>query len=103
MVNKCNNTILINQANHNNELTDGIVLVGELNCVGLYKNPMGLEDLENNEDLCDCNILEIIADFSIDIKNFMNLIKKASFRLFDMTYATDGFHFLVRNVRDEEV
>ena len=71
--------------------------------MGIYKSPLNLENLESNEDLCDCNILEIIADFSIDIKNFMNLIKKASFRLLDMTYATDGFHFLVRNVGGEEV
>ena len=104
MVNKIdNNILLITQEIRNNELSRRIVPDAKLNCVGLFKNSLGLEDLESNKDLCDCNILEIITDFSIDIRNIINLIKKASFRLVDEDYASGGFHFLIRNVGGKEV
>jgi len=104
VVNKSDNNILLTtQAIRNNELTGMIVPDTKFNCVGLYKDSLALENLESNKDLCDCSILEIITDFSIDIRNIINLIKKASFRLVDGDYAPDGFHFLVRNVRGKEV
>lgn len=99
MVNKSdNNILLITQEIRNNELTRTIVPDASFKCVGFYKNLLGLEDLGSNKDLCDCNILEIITDFSIDIRNIMDLIKKASLRLLDIDYAPDGLHFLVRNI-----
>ena len=104
MVNKSdNNLLLTTQEIRNNEITKMIIPDANFNCVGLYKDSFALEDLGSNKDLCDCSILEIITDFSIDIRNIINLIKKASFRLVDGDYAPDGFHFLVRNVRGKEV
>ena len=104
MVNKSDNNMpLITQEIKNNDLTRMLVPDANFKCVGLYKNLLGLEDLGGIKDLCDCNLLEIITDFSIDIENIMDLIKKASFRLVDVDYSPDGLHFLIRNVGGEEV
>lgn len=101
MIDKHNDMLFINHAMQNEEFTDGIVPDAEFNCVGHYRNPLHLEDLKSDTDLCECDILEIITDISIDIKNIINLINKTSLRLLDMGYANDGFHFLVRNAGGE--
>lgn len=67
----------------------------KLKCVAYYNEQFDENNLESNKDL-DCNILEIISDSSIDIENFKTLIKEAEYRILEMTYDQDHFHFLVQ-------
>lgn len=81
-----------------NELIKKLVPDEKSNCIGFYKERFDQKNLEFNNNLFDCRIIEIVTNISINSKNFKNLITKAGFKLLDVTYGPKDFKFLIQKI-----
>lgn len=103
MVNKSeNNNHLINKEAQFNELIKGITPNAKFICINFFEDSLVKRSLGNNKNLTTCDIIEIVTHISINTKKFRDLIKKVGYRLFDVTYEPDGFHFFVRKAGERE-
>lgn len=103
MINKNdNNKYSINQELRFNESIRRIIPNAKFICINFYEDSLVKKDLGNNENLRNCDIVEIVTPISVNTKTFKSLIKKAGYRLFDVIYETNEFHFFVRKVGESE-
>lgn len=96
-----NNKHLADREVQHDDLINDIIPDARFNCVGIFRDPLDKNDINNNRQLCNCIILEIITNIFIDVNSLIKTIKKAGFRLLDATYSPDEFHFLVRKIEYE--
>ncbi len=68
------------------------------NCIGFYSRESAHEVIEGDTLLSNCSILELVTSSSADIKDFIKMIEKAGFRLLDIFYSSNKFHYLIRKL-----
>jgi hypothetical protein len=68
------------------------------NCIGYYEELTSYSDLENKKELFNCNIIEVLTEISININSFKDLLNWTGYRLLDITYSPDYFHFFIQKV-----
>jgi hypothetical protein len=67
-------------------------------CIGFYSRESFHEVIEGDTLISNCSILELVTSSSADIKDFIKMIEKAGFRLLDILYYSNEFHYLIRKL-----
>lgn len=97
-----NNKHLVNQETRFNESIRSVIPNAKFICIKFYDDSLVKKNIDNNENFGKCDVVEIVTHISINTKKFRNSIIKAGYRLFDVMYEPDGFHFFVRKVGERE-
>ena len=82
----------------NYDLLKMLVPHSRYNCIGYYKGPTNHSEQENNKELSDCDIIEVLAEISINVSTFQELIRRTGYRVLDSIYGPDYFHFFIKKV-----
>lgn len=103
MVNKIDNNMhLINQETQFNESIKRIIPNAKFICIRFYDDSLVKKNIDNNENFGDCDVVEIVTHIPISTKKLRDLLKRVRYRLFDVIYETDEFHFFARKVGERE-
>jgi hypothetical protein len=81
------------------ELLVRLIPDSNYNCIGYFDEPIKGSGLDTNKELSDCEIIEVVTKISINVNSIRELITQAGYRLLDIVYGPDRFHFFIQKIK----